>query len=81
MELLERAVLPWMQRCERISGQGKAARGGDAWPQRTGARERLRTASRDPTMFTRCSIRPSFTPIDPPLNYLSGGRVYSLILG
>ena len=36
MELLEWAVLPWMQRRERISGQGEAACGGDAWPQRTG---------------------------------------------
>ena len=30
MELLEWAVLPWMQRRERISGQGEAACGGDA---------------------------------------------------
>ena len=37
MELLEWAVLPWMQRRERISGQGEAAGDGDAWPQRTGA--------------------------------------------
>ena len=55
MELLERAVLPWTKRHERISGQGEAAGDGDAWPQRTGAWPR--TASRDPTMFTRCSIR------------------------
>ena len=55
MELLERAVLPRMQRRELFNGQGEAACGGDAWPQRTGAWPR--TASRDPTMFTRCSIR------------------------
>ena len=59
MELLERAVLPWMQRRERISGQGEAACGGDAWPQRTGScqGEAAHQKKRDPTMFTRCSIR------------------------
>ena len=45
MELLERALLPWMHRRELASGQGEAACGGDAWPQRTGP-PALRTASR-----------------------------------
>ena len=54
MELLEWAVLPWMQRRERISGQGEAVRGGDAWPQRTGScqGEAAHQKKRDPTMFT-----------------------------
>ena len=54
MELLEWAVLPWMQRRERISGQGEAACGGDAWPQRTGScqGEAAHQKKRDPTMFT-----------------------------
>ena len=38
MELLERMVLPRMQRRERINGQGEAACGDDAWP-RPGARQ------------------------------------------
>ena len=53
MELLERAELPWTQRHERISGQGEAVRGGDAWPQRTGSRPNA-AHRKDPTMFTRC---------------------------
>ena len=54
MELLERAVLPRMQRRELFNGQAEAACGGDAWPQRTGScqGEAAHQKKRDPTMFT-----------------------------
>ena len=70
MELLERAVLPWMQRCERISGQGKAARGDDAWPQRTGARQGEAAHRKQGSDDVHTMLNPPVIHTNrPPLNY------------